>query len=57
MKTCAFQEQEDEILILPVSIALEVIERIKQNPKCFIHLISPFWDGKVLKFKIIYHYE
>lgn len=56
MTTCAFQEREDETLILPFSIALEVIEKMKNNPKCFIHLIEAFWDEGV-KLKITYHKE
>ena len=56
MKTCAFQKGENQYLILPFSIALEVIERMKKNPKCFIHLIEAIWDGGI-KLKITYHYN
>lgn len=56
LKTCAFQKEENQILILPFSIALEVIERMRNNPKCFIHLIEDIWDEGV-KLKITYHYD
>jgi hypothetical protein len=57
MKTFYNQTTEDEFLTLPYKIAQEVIQRMKLNKNCFIHLITiKFIDG-VLKQTIKYHYN
>lgn len=52
---CTFEKKEE--IILPFSIALEMIERMKANPKCFIHLIETIWSNGIVKTKITYHHD
>lgn len=57
MKTFYNQTNKDQYLTLPLEESFEVIGRMKNNPKCVIHLITPFKEGGVIKQRIKYHYK
>lgn len=57
MKTFNNQQTEDLYLTLPFIHAQEVIQRMKNNKNCIIHLITTNLQNGEIKQTIKYHYD
>ena len=55
-KTFFNQTNEDQLLTLPLLDALQVIDKMKENPMCCIHLITNKLDQGQVKTTIKHHY-